>query len=202
MTDDMLLLAEDEKVTEALRFAGVSVGSVYDLVNSRQPYAKAIPILIRLLHEVEHPRIKEGIARALSVKEARTVAGELVHEFQAVRSETGPEMSAKWAIANALAVAGTDEVVDDVIGLMQDHRHGWTRSMLPLALAHARKKREIAVSALLRSLSDDQLASAAADALARLKVPNAIEPLKSLASHGDRDIRRAAERALKRLQKH
>ncbi|MFP5246738.1 MAG: HEAT repeat domain-containing protein, partial [Thermoanaerobaculia bacterium] len=189
------------KVAEALRFAGIRVGSVYDLVNSRQSYPSAIPILIRMLHEVQHPRIKEGIARALTVKEARDVAGELVREFRGMRAETGPEMSAKWAIGNALAVAGSDEVADDVIVLMEDPRHGWSRSMLPLALAHAKKRRETATQALLRSLSDDQLACAAASALAKLKVPDAIEPLQALAKHDDKDIRKAAASALKRLQK-
>jgi hypothetical protein len=201
MTTDVALKADDRKVTEALRFAGVRVESVYDLVNSRQQYANAIPVLVRMLHEVRHPRIKEGIARALTVKEARGVASNLVGEFRAMRAETGPEMSAKWAIANALTVVGTDDTVDDVIDLMEDPRHGWSRSMLPLALVNAKRNRDKVVNALLRSLSDDQLACSAADALAKLKVSNAIEPLRALAAHSNTDIQKAAAKALKRLQR-
>lgn len=199
MSDDELK-AEDRKVVDALRFAGIRVDSVYDLVNSRASYTAAIPILVRMLREVQHPRIREGIARALSVKEARDVAPELVGVFRTMRAETGPELSAKWAVGNALAVAGSDAVVEGVIDLMRDPQHGWARAMLPLALAHAKKKRDAAVGALIDSLDDELLACQAADALARLKASEAIAPLQRLASHSSKDIQKAAKKALKRLE--
>jgi len=199
MSDDELK-AEDRKVVEALRFAAIRVDSVHDLVNSRAPHAGAIPTLIRMLHEVRHPRIREEIARALAVKEARDVAGELVQVFRSMPAETGPEMSAKWAVGNALAVTGSDAIVEDVVEILRDPRHGWSRAMLPLALAPAKKKRAVAVTALVESLSDDHLACQAADALARLKASEAIAPLRGLTAHNNKEIQKAARKALQRLE--
>ena len=63
---------EDAIVAEALRGAGVrvrggEVRSVYDLVNTKEPYPKAIPVLLEFLPRVTNHRIKEGVARALGV---------------------------------------------------------------------------------------------------------------------------------------
>jgi hypothetical protein len=70
------------------------------------------------------------------------------------RLERMPESvdRAKWAISNALRSAASDDVVESVIGLMEDTRHGSARAMLPLALANTRKKRRIAVDALPRAV--------------------------------------------------
>jgi HEAT repeat protein len=202
MIDQTLLASEDAKVAEALRFVGVRVNSVYDLVNTRNPYPTAIPVLARMLHEVQHPRIREGIARALAVKEARSVAPTLVNEFEAVKATDEPSQHVKWAIGNALSAAASDDVVEDVIRLMRDPKHGWARSMLPLALANAKKKRQIAIGALLEALSDEELVCQAADALARLKSTEAIAALRKLHQHPNRDVQRAVLKASKSLERY
>lgn len=195
------LHADDAKVTQALRFAGMPVNSIYDLVNTRETYPMAIPILIRMLREVQHPRIKEGIARALTVKEAKTVANDLIEEFRCMNPTDFASAQVKWAIGNALSAAASDEVIESVIGLMEDERHGSARAMLPLALANARKKRRIAIDALLHALDEDIMACQAAEALAKLKAVEAMGPLTALSRHANRDIQKAAAKALKRLQR-
>ncbi|MEO0249525.1 MAG: hypothetical protein ABIN58_08295, partial [candidate division WOR-3 bacterium] len=63
---------EDQVIVCALRDeAGLEVSSVWDLVNTSEPYPEAIPVLIKLLSQIEEPHMKEGIVRALTVKEAR-----------------------------------------------------------------------------------------------------------------------------------
>jgi HEAT repeat protein len=200
MTVDELLAAEDAKIAEALRFAGLRVNSVYDLVNTKQAYAAAIPLLASMLREVTHPRLREGIARALTVTEARPIAKELVDAFRASSRESMPAEHAKWAIGNALSVAATDEVIEDIVGLMKDKDHGWSRGMLPRALSNTKKKRELAIAALIDALSDDELSCQAAVALAKLKAREAMEPLQRLAQHENRDIQKAALKALQRLE--
>src|SRR5580704_11266041 len=50
--------------------AGLSVRSVWELVNMSAPYPKAVPVLLRHLPIARHPSLREGIARALTVQEA------------------------------------------------------------------------------------------------------------------------------------
>jgi len=86
--DDKVREEESACVAQALRKqARLNVTSVWDLVNTRAPYPEAIPVLLEWLPRVRHPRIKEGIVRALTVKEARGVAGKLlIDEFKRVEA--------------------------------------------------------------------------------------------------------------------
>ena len=65
---------DDRKVALALQQAGVEVNSVFDLVNARRAYPQAIPSLLKCLAEINEPVIKEGVVRALTVKEARGIS--------------------------------------------------------------------------------------------------------------------------------
>lgn len=195
-------IAEDNaRVVEALRFAGLRVTSIDELVNTSQPYPAAIPVLSRMLTQVRHPRIKEAIARALSVKEASTVVGGLVEEFRRMDSPTRDDEAAKWAIGNAIAIAATDVHTEEVIALMSDASHGTARYMLPLALTKARANRALAIDALLQALGDDQTACKAAEALAKMRVGTAVTKIERLADHPNPDIRKAATKALRQLAK-
>lgn len=196
-----VLAAEDARITEALRFAGFRVDSVYDLVNSRAPYPTAVPVLVRLLPDVRHDRIKEGVARALTVPAAKPFVGNLIDEFRRMNPSAAPGEHAKWAIGNAISVAGHDGVFDEVVALMRDVRHGWTRAMLPLAMLRMKKHRAAAVRELIASLSDDEIALQSATALGRLKAPEAVDALKRLMSHANKDLQHAAAEALKKLAK-
>src|SRR4030088_3102473 len=51
--------------------AGVAVQSVWDLVNTKEPYPAAVPVLLEHLRRPYPERVREGIARALAVPEAR-----------------------------------------------------------------------------------------------------------------------------------
>ena len=90
-TTDGLLVAE-------LQESGIEVKSVYDLVNTSQPYSSAYPILVRHL-KLSHDRAtREGIIRALTVKDAGPIAeAVLFAEFQVERDPI-----LKWVLANAL----------------------------------------------------------------------------------------------------
>ena len=65
-----------------LQAAGFDVGSARDLVNTAQPYKKAVPILLKHLDKPYPGRGREGIARALAVPEAKSGWGVIMHADQ------------------------------------------------------------------------------------------------------------------------
>lgn len=62
---------EVNKIKSELAKVGINIDDIYDLVNTNKPYPAAVPVLLDLLKEgIEHTGIKEGVIRALAVKEA------------------------------------------------------------------------------------------------------------------------------------
>lgn len=106
------LREEDEsQLVEEIRQCGYAVNSVYDLVNNSPhpvleraftgPYEKAYPVLIKHL-DLDHERIiREGIIRALTVKDG----GKEVEEALLKQFNSEENSDTKWVLANALKTA-------------------------------------------------------------------------------------------------
>lgn len=96
------LTKAEQPLVGALNDAGISVKSIWDLVNTKQPYPGAIPILIEHLKHSYPFRIREGIARALTVRDAGEAAyAELVNEFKSLPDSTDTTQHGfKWALGN------------------------------------------------------------------------------------------------------
>jgi hypothetical protein len=176
--------------------AGVSVKSVWDLVNTRREYRRAIPILVvHLGYEYPH-RIREGIARALTVKYAGEDAyAALVREFR--KSPNGAdaaEFGLKWALGNAVSVVADRSHFDEVVELARDKRHGASRDMMVLRLPGLDPLR--AVDVLIELLSDDEVAGFAVKAIRKLKGLKAHGQIERLLEHPDARVRREARKAL------
>lgn len=63
---------EDEKVLiNELKSIGLVLTSVWDLVNRKNDYMEAIPILINHIKVKHHPRILSGIVRSLAIPELK-----------------------------------------------------------------------------------------------------------------------------------
>jgi len=120
--------AEEPLVAE-LRRVGLVIESVWDLVNTTAPYPKALPILLEHLPRAYPGAVREGIARALAVPEARSgwnVLTQLYGDEQDKRVKDG--------LAVAIAGAANDELIGDVMALARDSRHGPSRLLLLRAL--------------------------------------------------------------------
>jgi hypothetical protein len=132
-------VAEEEGPLLAdLRELGYEVSSIWDLVNSNSNYAPAIPILAKYLPTTRHPMLREGIVRALTVKEARRIAGavllqELISRKDAYGSET------RWTLANALTVASDETMRDTIEAMISDRHYDDVRERLETALKSLRK---------------------------------------------------------------
>jgi len=192
------LHTEEASLVQALAAAGVVVSSVWELVNSAHKYPSAIPVLIKHLKTPYHPKIREGIARALTIPEAKPIAARaLIEAFQ--HEPAGADSGVKWALANALTVVADDSVLDDLIALVQDKRHGAARTMLTLALGNMKNPR--AGDVLLELLQDDEVVEHALTALGTLRTKQAKQPIQRLLHHSQLGVRKAAKQALAKIDR-
>jgi hypothetical protein len=111
---------------QELRQAGFAVESAWDLVNTSAPYPEALPILLAHLQRPYPDRVREGIARALAVLDAKFGWEVLTALYRREPAGTGT----KDGLAVALAAASYDDVIGDVIELARDERHGASRLLL------------------------------------------------------------------------
>lgn len=108
---ERVLRADEALMVAEIRGLGYDVGSVWDLVNNAPhpvlerrfigEYDGAYPVLVRHLKLPHHPRVREGIIRALTVRDG----GALVEDalLDALSEETDAEL--KWVLGNALRFA-------------------------------------------------------------------------------------------------
>jgi hypothetical protein len=123
-------------LVEELRAAGYSVQSAWDLVNTPGSYPAAVPILLAHVPRSYPGPVREGIARALAVPEAKAGWALLTRLYQEEH-----DTRAKDGLAVAIAAAADEKVIDDVIALARDPRHGPSRLLLLRALERSRARR-------------------------------------------------------------
>ena len=116
-----------------LRGAGLAVQSVWDLVNTAAPYTEVLSILLEHLQLPYPVPVREGIARALAVPQAKFALGAL---FDLYRKEC--EKRAKDGLAVAIAAIADDDDIDTVITLVRDPKNGTGRVLLLSALERSR----------------------------------------------------------------
>ena len=199
---------EDRKrVQTALYSSGCDVDDVYELVNRRggASYQSAIPALVEILPTLKANRIKEGVVRALGVRQAVSAGPALVREFKTL----GPadsysnrfELHLHWAIGNSLSEVADDSLFQEIVDLVEDLRYGRAREMLAYALTRMRSRRDDAVQVLVGCLSDGDLCAHAIDALAKLKAVEARPEIEKYLKSSERLVRSEAKKALRKLQK-
>jgi HEAT repeat protein len=160
----------EQPLVADLATVGYRVDSVWDLVNTREPYPEAIPVLLRHLKRTEyHPDIRQGIARALTCRDPQ-VKGAIPELLEAFRRDPDPSLNGpKWAIGNAIEVIYDDRYFEKIVELVRDRSHGPARTMLVRAL---RKSKTQLAGETLKALRDDpdqDVALVADQALARLE---------------------------------
>jgi len=148
-------------LVEELRRLGYVVSTAWDLVNTGKPYADALPVLLAHVARPYPDRVREGIARALAVPPAKFGWPKLLDLYR--REPAGTD--AKDGLAVALAAIADRELMDDVVALARDRRHGASRILLLGALARSRQPQ--ARAALTELAGDPQLASEVARILKR-----------------------------------
>jgi hypothetical protein len=201
---ESLLRREQQSLIAEIRSHGWQIDSIWDLVNTGADYRALIPTLIDHLLRPYHPRIKEGIARALTVKQARPVAAEpLIKEFLDFGREHPTAEHSKWAIGHALALTGDDSVFDQVAAILRDKTHGWTRSGMIDALPKMRTRREEAFQLALELAGDEDatIANDAMIALGNFRDLRGRPVVESFLQHPDSWVRQRAKQALAKIDR-
>jgi hypothetical protein len=129
---------EEDPLLLDLARAGCRVGSVWDLVNTSASYPDAILVLLKYLPLARHPVLRNGIARALTVKEARGIAaGPILRELKKPSEDT----EVRWALAHALTVVAEKKDAEEIKSLINDRHYEDVRERLEKALKTALRGR-------------------------------------------------------------
>ena len=192
------LRQETKGLLDELKAVGIEIESVYDLVNTKASYPEAIPILIRHVPKAYHERNKDGIIRALTVKEATGKANAvLIAEYHKTPKE---KMNLRWVIGNAIYIIVTKADVESIIPIVQDKENGYTRDRFILALGKV--KSEQAENVLIKLLDDEEVVvQSAIEALGRMKSTKARGKIEQLLTAPKKEIRKEAEKALKKIDR-
>jgi hypothetical protein len=147
-TQQAARLEQDETpLVEAIRDAGCCVRSVWELVNSSEPYPQLIEMLANHLTKPYLFRTKEGIARALTVKESRGTRAPTVilDELKKLTDPTTEqESSYRWALINALVLIGNESMTAEVNALLENPKYERDKKdlhRLMRALQRSRRRR-------------------------------------------------------------
>ena len=193
-----MIAEESQKVKKALVDVGIEINDIYDLVNSSKPYPKAVPVLIDLLEkEISHNGIKEGIIRALAVKEAKGKANKVLLEL--VKNTSRDNSMLLWTIGNTMEVIIMEEDISDIVEIVSNPDHGLARQMFISALG---KIESIYAEEVLISLLDDkQVLLHVIDALGKMKSKKALPIIEGYANNAKGIIKKEAIKAAKRINK-
>lgn len=184
------------KIKEELLKAGVRVNDIYDLVNTSKPYPEAIPVLVSMLREdIPDDVIKEGVIRALAVKEAKGMAGAVLIDVFHKTPKTKELI--RWAVGNTMNSVITKEDVPKVCAIVRDKENGMSREMFVQSLGKV--KTAATEEVLIGLLDDEEVVLHAVIALGRQKSQQAKEKLRLLLGHDEPVIRREAQKALNRI---
>lgn len=179
-----------------LAAAGFVVQSASELHQKRFNYESAVPILVKWLPLMSNPRVKESIVRALSVPFAQEAASLLVEEFRRV----DPKPSGlKWAIGNALDVVANDAVMDEMIDLATDKRHGKAREMVVSGLGNMSDHRVVPI--LIDLLKDEEVFVHAMMGLAKLAATAGRSSIEPFLEHPKAYVRKEAKKAIAQIDK-
>lgn len=189
-------MVDVNKIKLRLAKVGIVINDIYDLVNAVEPYPAAVPVLLDLLQEgIKHIGTKEGVIRALAVKEAIGIASPiLIDEYNKTPKD---KMLLRWAIGNTIYTTITEDDVDRILPIVQDKENGMSRQMFVAALG--RVKSERAEDVLIELLDDDEVAAQALEALGRRNSIKAKEKILTLTSHPKFLIKKEALKVLKKL---
>lgn len=123
---------EHQELTNELAEIGIKIVTIWDLVNTKVKYPNAITILLKHLQLDYSDKVKEGIIRALTVREAKGIAVPLLlNEYLKLPKE---KENLRWVIGNAINVTITKNDAEKIFPIVLNSKNGLSRQMFIAAL--------------------------------------------------------------------
>jgi hypothetical protein len=190
------LSKEHSVLIEELSTVGININSVYDLVNTKKRYPLAIPFLVKHLLMNYHDKNKEGIVRALCVKEAVGFATPyLIDEYHKTSND---KKNLKWVIGYAIFITATKDYIEDFYKIIDDKSNGISRQYLVMALT--KFKIEKLEDYLISLFDQEELIVIVIEALGKIMSKKAISSIEYFTNNKNKNIKKIAIRTLKKLQ--
>jgi hypothetical protein len=118
-----VLRKAEQPIVADLRQVGVTVTSVWDLVNTSDPYLDALPVLMAHLERGGYPdRVMESLGRALAVKPAVAWWNQLMTLYSKPRNDGEED-----GVAVALAACATKAQLVDLVSFLSWTERGQSR---------------------------------------------------------------------------
>ena len=184
-----------------LEDAGFSVQTMTELSQRGVGDSRAVPVLVKWLPIVTYLPLKHDIIATLGSSWARPIAAHpLIEAFRRIDPAVDTAgMSLRWSIGDALERVADESVLDDLIEIATDARHGANRGLVVAALGNMGKARARVVPILLELLKDKDVAGYAVMGLGKLKAREARPALEPFVDHPEPWVRKEAKKALARL---
>ena len=153
--------AAAKPIIRDLATAGIKINDEWDLVNSRNRYDAALPVLLKHLRLAYPDVVREGMARALARPWARDIAWDQVldaylHEPNkskvAAKGELGAPSGPKEGMAIALSGMARPGDLGTLIDLISNPENGPSRIFF---VSNLSRSRSLSASDALARLADD-----------------------------------------------
>ncbi len=172
---------------------------VWELVNTKRSYNEAIPYLIAALDDdTLHKRNIEGIVRSLAVKEAIFIGNDPLFDLYNKTSDHDTDL--KWVIAHALSVIAIESDYDRIIKAVRDKSNGKSRERFVRGVL-CNFNNEESENLLIECLDEPELRIAAIFSLGKRKSKKALPKIKYYSNSGNRDEKKEARKAIKKIGK-
>lgn len=193
LTEELKLEIKD--LSQELAKIGCKYTDPWDLANTKESYPEAIDTLIKHVSKPYHDRNKEGIIRALIVKEAKGKANvALIAEYGRIARE---KHNHRWVIGNAIYVIVIKDDIDSILPIVLNPENGISRQRFVLALGKIKSAKTEDI--LIKLLDDTEMALYAIQALERMKSRKAKEKISVLTNSKNESIRKEAQNFTKKM---
>ena len=184
-----------------LRNANFNVSSLFDLVNFKQTNFGYINILLDLLYsdKISDPVIKDGIIRALTVKNSKGIVEiKLLNYYNNIDSQSEKELVG-WSIGNLFEYLYSDIYFDQIKKIAINKHNGMSRQMFIMALGKTKNNKAEAEKTLLDLTFDNEVILQAIGSLGKLKSEFSKDRLIDLENSKNGDVKKAARKALEKF---
>lgn len=176
---------------------GYDIRYPYDFMFIGNKAQDLIPVIIKYIGKFDNEGISDQLMGALGLNKFYEATEFLLNEFKKIKSKT--HVSRRWSIAEAIYKIRDKRFIDEYIDLIKDMDYAIDTDWFILLLGKWKNEKALPIILELLSSNEKQILMAVIQSLGNYRVKELNKYLEPFLSHKDRDIRKRAENALKKL---